>query len=90
MATDALSQVALKWDAETVKSILDRVTMGMTEKADAQDLAVAETDEEIHKQVRETAILAQAAQACVNLHMTDWMTNQQEHPILKDHDWVDL
>ena len=47
---DALSQVTLKLDAETVKSILDGVTMGMTERADAHDPAVAEADEEIHKQ----------------------------------------
>ena len=33
-AVDALSQVTLKLDTETVKSILDRVTMGMKERAD--------------------------------------------------------
>ena len=45
MATDALSQVTLKLDTETVKSIMDRVTMGTMERADAQDLVVAKADE---------------------------------------------
>ena len=46
---DALSQVTSKLDTDTVKSILDRVTMGMTEGADAHNPVVAEADEEIHK-----------------------------------------
>ena len=50
-AADALSEVTLRIDTETVKSILDRVTMGLTGRADAHDPVVAETDEEIHKQV---------------------------------------
>ena len=50
------------------------------ERADAQDPLVAKADEEIHKQVQETAILAQAA--CINLHVTDWVTAQQEDPIM--------
>ena len=82
-AMDALSQVTLKLDAETVKSILDGFTMGTTERADTHDLAVAKADEEIHKPVQETVILARATQACVNLHVTDWVTAQQENPILK-------
>ena len=46
----------------------------MTERADTHDLAVVKTDEEIHKQAWETAILARATQACVNLHVPDWVT----------------
>ena len=47
-ATDAQSQVTSKLDAETVKSILDGVTVGTIRRADAHDPAVAEADEEIH------------------------------------------
>ena len=54
----------------------------MTERADAQDPMVAMADEEIHKLVLETAILARAIQACINLHVTDWVTAQQEDPVL--------
>ena len=46
-------------------------------------MLVAETDEEIHKQVWEAAVLARATHAHVNLHVTDWVTAQQEDPILK-------
>ena len=87
MATDALNWVTLKLDAETMKSILDGVTMETTERADAQDVGLAEADEEIHKQVQETVILAQTAY--VNLHMTDWVYAQQEDPILKTMiEWI--
>ena len=55
----------------------------MTERTDAHDLMVAEADEEIHKQVWETVVLARAAQAHVDLHVTDWVTAKQEDPILK-------
>ena len=81
--TDALSQVTLKLDTEIMKSILDGVTMGTTERVDAQDLVVAKADEEILKPVQETAVLARAAQTHIDLHVTDWVTAQQEDPILK-------
>ena len=51
VATDALSQVTSKLDTETVKSILDGVTMEMTERPDSHDLAVAKADKERHRQV---------------------------------------
>ena len=48
-ATDVLSQVTLKLDTVTMKSIPDGVTIGMTKRPDAHHLAVADADEEIHK-----------------------------------------
>ena len=66
-----------------MKSILDEVTVRMTERADAHDPVVTEADEEIHKHVQEIVVLARATHAHVNLHVTDWMTTQQEDPILK-------
>ena len=50
-ATDALSHIISKLNAEPVKSILDGVTMGTTKRADAHDLAVAKADEKMHKPV---------------------------------------
>ena len=82
-ATDALSWVTLRLDAEIVKSILDGVTMGSSRRADAHNPVVAETDEEMHKQVQEVAIQAKATHMCVNLHMTDWVAAQWEDPVLK-------
>ena len=72
-----------------MNSILDEVTVGMTERADIHDPVVAEADEEIHREIWEAVILARAAQACVNLHVTDWVTIQQEDPILKTAiEWI--
>ena len=51
VVTDALSQVTLRLDVETMKSILDGVILKSTGRADAHDPVVAETDNEIHKQV---------------------------------------
>ena len=88
-AADALSWVTLKLDAETMKSILGGVNMGMPERADAHEPAVAEVDEEIHKQVWETAILVRAPHVCVNLHVTDWVATKQEDLILKTMiEWI--
>ena len=67
-----------------VKSILDGVTVAMTKRMDAQDPAVAKADEEFHKPVQETVVQARAAQTCVDSHVTDLVTTQQEDPILKN------
>ena len=83
LAADALSWVTSKLDAEIMKSNLDRVTVGMTDRADTQDLEVAKAGEDIHKPVQETMVLARASQTCIDLHVTDWVTAQQEDPILK-------
>ena len=47
--------------------------MMSTGRADAHDLVVVETDEEIYKLVQEAAIQVRAAHIHVNLHMTDWV-----------------
>ena len=61
----------------------------MTDWLDTQDPAVAKTDEDIHKPVQEITVLARAAQTCIDLHLTDWMTTQQEDPILKTMiEWI--
>ena len=88
-ATDALGRVTLKLDAESMKSIPETDTVGMIGKSRSHDPVVVEADEEIHKQVLENAVLARAAHACVNLHVTEWVTAQQEDPILKTMiEWI--
>ena len=52
-------------------------------KADAHHKVVADADEETHKQVQETVILARATQECLDLCVTNWVTTQQEDLILK-------
>ena len=79
----------MRLDAETVKSILDGITVGTTGRADAHNPMVVEADKEIHKQVWETEVQARAAHACVNLHVTDWVAAQQEDPVLKTEiEWI--
>ena len=80
---DALSHIASKLNAEIVKSILDGVTVGTAGRGDIYDPMVIEADESIHEQVEETAVQAWATHMHVNLHVTDWVAVQQEHPILK-------
>ena len=55
----------------------------MTNRADAQDPMVAKADEDIHKPVQETAVLARACQTCIDIHVTEWVTTQQDDPILE-------
>ena len=43
-------------DTETLESIQDGVTMGLTGRVDVHNPVVAETDEEIHKHVQKAAI----------------------------------
>ena len=64
-------------------SILDRVTIESTGRADAHDPVVGETDEEIHKQVQVAAIQARATQMHVTLHVSDWVAAQWEDPVLR-------
>ena len=72
-----------------MKFILDRISMGTIGNEDAHDPVVAETDEEVHKQVWGTAVQARATHACVNLHLTNWVAAQQEDPILKTMiEWI--
>ena len=80
---DTVRHVTLKLNAEVVKSILDRVTLGTAGRTDAHDLTVAETNERIHKQVEETAVQAWDTHTCMNWLVTDWVAAQQEYPILK-------
>ena len=50
---------------------------------------MAETDDDIHKEVQENAIQARAAHTHVNLHVTDWEATQWKDPVLKTvKDWI--
>ena len=86
---DALSQITSKLDVETVKSILDGVTVWIIGRADAHDPVVAEADEKIQDQVQETAVQARATHMHVNLHVMDWVAAQQEDPVLETvMEWI--
>ena len=57
--------------------------MGTMGRMDAHDPAVAEADEEIHKQVWETPVQARAAHAYMNLHVTDWVATNRKIQYLR-------
>ena len=66
------------WSQSWMESPLDQQG-----RADVHDPVVAETDEEIHKQVWEAAVQARVTCMHVNLHVTDWVATQWEDPVLK-------
>ena len=78
-ATNALSQITLKLDAETMQSLPDRITMGTIGRVDVHNPVVVEADEEMHKEFGETAVQARAIHACVNLHVTStgWLIDRK-------------
>ena len=81
--TGALSWITLRLDAETMKSILNGITVGTIGRANANGPVMAEADEEIHKEVQETAVKARASHVHVNLHVTELVATQQEVPYLR-------
>ena len=88
VAANTLSWITLKLNAETMKSILNGVSVGTTNRADAHDPVVAKADEEIHQPVQETMILAWAAH--IDLHVSDYMNWLTGGSSTQDCNQVDL
>ena len=74
---DVLSQVTTQLDPETVKSILNGVTLGMAHRAKVHNLAMVEGNQCLEQEVHVTA-------GCplVEMHITDWAKAQGEDPML--------
>ena len=70
---DVLSQITTRLGPEAVQFILDGVTLGATQRAEGDDPAVVEGDQEIEKEVHVTA-----GQVPVTMHVTNWATAQRE------------
>ena len=60
-----------------MQSILDRATLGATQRAEGDDPAVVEGNQEIEKEVCVTA-----GQVLVEMHVTNWVAAQREDPKL--------
>ena len=54
-----------------MKSILERVTVGTIGRVDDHNAAVAEAEEEMHKQDLDTAVQARATHTRVNLYVAN-------------------
>ena len=74
---DALSQITTCLSLEAVQSILDGATLGAAQRAEGEDPAVVEGDQEKEKEVWVTA-----GQVLVEMHVTDWAAAQREDPEL--------
>ena len=72
---DALSQVTTHLRLEAVQAILDRATMGASQRAEGENPAIIKSDQQMEKEVQVTT-----GQVLVEMHVTDWATAQKEDP----------
>ena len=74
---DVLSQITTCLGLEAVQSILHGLTLGVTQRAEGDNLAMVEGDHNIEKEV-----CVAAGQVLVDIHVTNWVTAQREDPEL--------
>ena len=60
-----------------MQAILDGATKGASQKAEGEDPAVIEGDQQIEKELQVTA-----GQVLVEMHVTDWAADQKQDPKL--------
>ena len=81
---DVLSQVTTQLDPDTVRSILNRVAIGVAHLAEVHNPAVAKGDLSLEKEVCVTT-----GNMLVQMHVTDWAKAQREDPMLSAVlDWL--
>ena len=74
---DALSQVTAHLELEAVQAILDGATMGTSQRAERENPAIIEGDQQLEKEVQ-----VATGQVLVEMHVTDWAAAQTEDPEL--------
>ena len=74
---DALSRVTTHLGLEAVQAVLDGATMGTSQRAEGEDPAIIEGDQQMEKEVQVTAGLV-----LVEMHVTDWAAAQKGDPEL--------
>ena len=74
---DALSQITTHLGPEAMQSILDGATLGAAQRAEGDDPAMVEGDQEMEKEV-----CVDTGQVLVEIHVTNWATPQREDPKL--------
>ena len=80
---DVLSRITTRLNAETVKLILDGVSMGAAWWAGTHDPLAIKAGDEIDKQTKERAVGALATWPRIELHVMDWVAAQREDPVLQ-------
>ena len=82
---DVLRQITTHLDPDTVRSILNGVTLGAAHRVESYDPAVIEGDHGMEKEVHVTA-----GQVLVQMHVTDWEEAQREDSVLHTMlDWLE-
>ena len=74
---DVLSQITTCLGPEAMQSVLDGATLGATKRAEGDDPAMVEGNQEKEKEVWVTA-----GHILVEMHVTDWTAAQREDPKL--------
>ena len=69
---DALSQITTHLGSEAIQAILDGATLGASQRAEGEDPAMIEGDQEKEKEV-----WVIAGQVLVEMHVTIWATAQK-------------
>ena len=75
MVVDVLSQITTCLGLEAIQSVLDGGTLAATQRAEGEDPAMVEGDQEKEKEVCVTA-----GQALVEMHVTNWAAAQKRRP----------
>ena len=82
---DVLNWITTHLGPEAMQAILDGATLGASQRAEEEDLAVIEGDEEKEKEVQ-----VAAGWVLVEMHVTNWATAQKEDPELDaDLQWLE-
>ena len=83
---DVLSWITTCLDLDTVKSVLDGITLGAAQRAECHDPAVFKGDHGVEKEV-----CVAAGQVWVQMHVTDWAEAQREDSVLSAVlDWLEV
>ena len=74
---DTLSQVTTHLEPEAVQAILHGATVGASQRAEGENPAIIESDQQLEKEVQVTT-----GQVLVELHVSNWAVDQKEDPKL--------
>ena len=83
--TDVLSRVTTHLNPDTVRSVLDGVSLGAAHQVEVHDPTVIEGDHGLEEEVH-----VAAGHTLVQMHITDWAVAQKEDPVLGTVlDWLE-
>ena len=82
---DVLRWITIYLNPDTVRSILNGITLGAAHRAGIYDHTVVEDDHDLEQEVR-----VPTGCVMVQMHMTDWAEAQREDPVLSTAlDWLE-